>query len=414
MATEGPERSGRRKSGIVQPRVPEPAASAESLVQHIVSLANVGAQAIAAPSGDAAQALIDSERAASGDTSISSEKTPEAVLAMLATLDGLWAFSLPAYPIRRWIPGSWWLGPILSGLLPLALNGLLTLIWGSVALHSGLAWAWLTIFAVTQAGALLSARILWGRLIRDMPDIVSMLPAPNYDRELARWIRSWCSIPIQSVVALSPAGLGACVLWLASPAVGPRLELGPASYISVALASFMGGLVLYVFVMATLILTKIQHCGPLLLDPWEPASTPGLRTLSRGYIYCLCLVIVIAAGLEMVATSVPGYGESDVLKAFVIGFPIFAVLCGLFVGLLPHIIIAHLTYDGKMKTTAAIDESIGDIKSVFTDHMRLATLVWLRNQVSATPSLPMRAPWLVPLIGALVGPLLAFLLTLKL
>jgi hypothetical protein len=394
--------------------VPEPAASAESLVQHIVALANVGEQTTAAPGGDATQPLIDAERAAAENASTSSGKTPEAVLAMLATLDGLWAFSIPTYPIRRWVSGSWWLGPILSGFSPLFLNGLLTLIWGSVALHSGQAWAWLTIFAVTQAGALIAARVLWGRLVRDMPDVVRMLPAPNYDRELAKWIHSWCSIPLQSAVALLPAALGTYVLWLASPTVGPRLELGPVSYISVALTSFMGGLVLYVFIMATLILTKIQRCGPLILDTWEPASTPGLRTLSRGYIYCLCIVIVVAAGLEMVATRVPGYGESDVLKAFVIGFPIFAVLCGLFVGLLPHVIIAHLTYEGKTRTTAAIDESIGDFKTVLTDHVRLATLVWLRNQVSATPSLPMRAPWLVPLIAALVGPLLAFLLTLKL
>lgn len=82
--------------------------------------------------------------------------------------------------------------------------------------------------------------------------------------------------------------------------------------------------------------------------------------------------------------------------------------------LLPHLAIYRMTYAGKIQTTASIDEAIGDVKTALSDdYGRLATLVGLRNQVSAAPALPIRAPWLVPLLAALIGPLVAFLLTLS-
>ena len=166
--------------------------------------------------------------------------------------------------------------------------------------------------------------------------------------------------------------------------------------------------------MAILITFAIQDCRPFMLDPWDPANTPGLRTLSRGYVYCVMCIIVMTAGVELVATRVPGYRASHVLAAFVVGFPIFGVLCGFLVGLLPHLAIYQMTYIAKTKTTAIIDDTIGDVRtSMREDYERLATLLRLRSQVLAAPGLPIRVPWLVPMIVALVGPLVAFLVSLK-
>jgi hypothetical protein len=413
MSTDRPE-GARRKPGILPSRVPKPAPPAELLAQSAVPPASAGGPFSAMTEAQAALAPVESEFVMGDELGIPRDGKSESAAAMLASLESLLVFSIPTRTLHWKVPGNWWLGAILSGSWPLILNGVLDLTYGRFALHTGEAWLWLTIFAVTQAGALLAGRILWGRLIRDMPIIVEMLPGEAADHKLAEWIRSWCALPLQAVAGLAVSGLGAFVLWLASAAVGRHLELGPVSYISVAWTSFMGGLALYVFVMATLITLEIQFCGPLVLDPWDPSSTPGLRTLSRGYIYCVSVVIVIAAGLEVVATRVPGYQGSHALGVFVVGFPIFTVLCGIFVGLVPHLAISHMTYLGKMKTADLIDKAIGDINaSMNKDHGRVATLVWLRSQVSSTPGLPMRAPWLVPLAAALIGPLVAFILTLK-
>jgi hypothetical protein len=196
--------------------------------------------------------------------------------------------------------------------------------------------------------------------------------------------------------------------------VGKHLELGPVSVVAVVWTSFVGGLVLYAFVMVTLMTFKIKGCGPPALDEWDPARTPGLVTLSRGYVYCLIAIMVMAVGLELAATRVPGYKDSFVLGAFVVGLPIFAVMCGIFVALLPHIAFMQMTYDRKIRTIRTIDEAIGGPAALTDDdHGRVATLVWLRNQVSGAANLPIRAPWFVPLAAGLIGPLVAFLLTLK-
>jgi hypothetical protein len=352
--------------------------------------------------------------ATAGPSRRSPATEPDSVVAINETLNSLWAFSIPTRTLGRGFRGNWLVGAVISGVWPLLVNGVLVLAYGRIALHSRAAWLWLTIFAVTEISGLLAARILWGRLIRDMPLISSMLPNEDAHKQFAAWVRSWSSGLWQAVSGFTLAALGAFVLWLASPAVGQHLELGLASYIAVAWTSFMGGLVIYVFVMVTLMTFKMRDCGPLDLDEWDPARTPGLVTLSRGYVYCLGAIIVMAAGLEIVATRVPGYQDSMVLGAFVVGFPIFAVLCGIFISLLPHIAFARMTYDCKVTTIEAIDEAIGGLRELTSgDHGRIATLVWLRNQVSGAANLPIKAPWFVPLAAALVGPLVAFLLTLK-
>lgn len=394
-------------------RRPTPAPSAEPSAAPMTSQSDASAQATAPPDAQAANVLIEHAFAV-GEEPGTSQGTSFAVAAIQASLDDLWVFSIPTRAIHWRFPGSWLLGCILTAAWPLILNGLLTVIYGRIALHTGEAWVWLVIFALTQIGALLSGRVLWARLVRDMPIIIKMMPDQDSDRKLAAWIRSWFAVPLQAITGFTLSGLGVFVLWLAWPAVSRHLELGPISYVTVAWTCFIGGLVLYALVMVTLMTFEIRNCRPLILDPWDPASTPGLRTLSRGYVYCLSLIIVIAAGLEIAATQVPGHEESFVLGAFVIGFPIFAVLCGIFVGLLPHIAIARMTDDGKVQIKAVIDQAIGDLRaSINGDHGRLATLVWLRNQVSAAPRLPVKAPWFIPLAAALIGPLVAFLLTLK-
>ncbi len=350
-------------------------------------------EAVPAAKSGASGLLAESVALAAAELPSLGELEMDSVTVICDSVRSLWAFSLPARLLPEPLPGKWWLGPIASGSLPLLINGVLITLPRHAALHTAAAWGWLAIFAATQTAALISGRILWGRLMRDIPIIVEMLPGKEADHKFASWVHAWCKAPFQAIAGGAIAVLGMYVLWLSSPVVGRQLELGPVSYLSVAWTSFMGGLLLYAFLLATLLMFKISSCGPLELDLWDPASTPGLRTLSHGYIYCLSLIIVLAAGLELAATAVPGYRESPVLGAFVIGFPIFAVLCGLLVMLVPHAIIFHLIYASKMRTREMIDEEIGDVRSsMATDHGRLVTLVWLRNQVQNSPAIPIRAP----------------------
>jgi hypothetical protein len=404
MSADGPAHRRRRSTGIFRLFVPMPAPPADALPD--LSEAKP-AEITAAPRR--------AREPASADSSDRPFRPPDASAAIVESLSRLWAFAIPTRLVFWQASGDWWPGPIISGTLPLILNAILLLAYGNIALRTAEAWEWLVIFAITQAGALLLGRLLWARLVRDMPLIATMLPDKSANDKLSDWIRSWCSVPKQAVAGGGLALLGAFVLKLASPVVGRYLELGPVSYITVVWTSFMMGLLLYTFSMAVLITWKVSKCGPLRLEMWDPAGTPGLRSLSHGYVYCVCMIIVFAAGLELAATRVPGYRTSNVLGAFIVGFPIFAVLCGLLVSILPHAIIAHLTYVSKRQSMVMIDESMGDIgRSIGSDHGRLVTLVWLRSQVGSAPSLPIRAPWLVPVMAALLGPLVAFLLTLNL
>lgn len=407
MSTDRPEQPRRRITGFSTRRAPGSAPPAEP--PDDVSWGLEYGRASLLKAAQTTKALA--EKGSVPKPSRTAEGSTEA--ALCSSLDCLWLFSTPVRIAWR-LPWAWFIGPFIVAVLPLALNGLLLLTHGSFALHTLSAFVWLLFFAGAQAGALLSARVIWGRAVRDRQLIADLLPGDGADAHLAAWLRRWYSIPWQAISAVVLSGLGVLVLWLASPNVGPRLELGPVSYVAVAWTSATGGLVLYVFFMATLLSFEIGACGPLELHPWDPAATPGVRTLSRGYLYCLALLIVLAGGLETVATTVPGYHESQVLRAFTIGFAVFAVLCGLFVTLFPHAVIAHVTYVRKIQTITLIDEEIDDIRALMkSDHGRLGVLVWLRAQVLGSPALPIRVPWLVPLLAALVTPLLAFLLTLK-
>jgi hypothetical protein len=409
MSTGRPEQPRRRITGFSARRAPGAAPPAGSLPDGARSQGILYGHDSLISEAEVTRALA--ETASVTRQPQVSEGALEA--ALRSSLDCLWLFSIPVRSAWR-LPMAWFIGPFIVAMLPLALNGLLLLIHGSLALHTAEAFLWLLVFAGAQACALLAARVIWWRAVRDKQMIAELLPNERDDRHLAAWMRRWYSIPGQAISAIVLSGTGVLVLWLASPDVGPRLELGPVSYVAVAWTSATGGLVLYVFFMATLLSFEIGKCGPLDLHPWDPAATPGVRTLSRGYLYCLALLIVLAGGLETVATTVPGYHESQVLRAFTIGFAVFAVLCGLFVTLFPHAIIAHATYIRKIETITMIDAEIGDIRSsMHSDHGRLVTLVWLRAQVLGSPALPIRVPWLVPMLAALVGPLLAFLLALK-
>jgi hypothetical protein len=431
MSIGGPGQPGSGRKDPVLQRVPKPALAAESTATEPGTASGAvtdAPAAIPAPAAarsplemspifgpDAAERLIKSEVRAAAEPRPHEDDACDSVVAIYESLGRLWAFAIPMWLLPRRLRGSWWLGPIISGSLPIVINGLLFAIPGHVAVRTTTAWGWLAIFAGTQIGSLAAGRLLWGRLVRDMPLIADMIPDEQADHKLARWVRRAYSIPGQTFVGCAVAVLGTFVLWHSSRVViHAGLELGAMSYLSVAWTSFMGGLLLYAFVLNTLFTLMLSKCGPLVLDPWDPASTPGLRTLSLGYIYCMSFIIVLSAGLEVAATEVPGYRESGVLSFFVVCFPIFAVLCGLFVMILPHVLIFHMTYLNKLQTRAIIDQQIGDLQaSIAGDHGRLVTLIWLRSQVFNGPGIPIRVPWLVPLTAALVGPLAGFLLTIK-
>jgi hypothetical protein len=300
----------------------------------------------------------------------------------------------------------------LVGGWPLLLNAVLALLASSFAVRTAKAWGWLVAFALVDIGALAAALYVWQRLSAGFNGIVTLLPSDARKRALADWFYAWFSNWWQIASGVTAGVLGVVVLHASVPIVRSQLEISAISYMSVAWTCFLGGLALYALVLVTRLAFKLETLGPLDLDPWEPASTPGVRSMSEGYVLALGATVILSGIVEFMAIKVPSHQQSEVLAAFLVGFPIAAVVCGLAIGVLPQYAIYRIIAAGKEAGAARINMEIGTVDKAVSDNLgRSANLLALRAHISSSPNLPVQAPWLVPLVAALIGPLIAYLLT---
>lgn len=304
-------------------------------------------------------------------------------------------------------------GSLITAAWPAALNGVLELVHSRAALRTLGAWTVLCTFLVLQFCVLLLAQYFWLGAERGMPAVLGLVPSAN-QQKLVSWFFSWYRLVPQVLVGIGSAALGDAVLFLVTPTIQPKLEIGPMSYVSIAWSCALGGVALYTLARVARIVHALERLGPLHLDIWDPATTPGLRVLGSGYIGFLIVTVLMAGAIEEVAITISALSHSVVLSTFLDIFPVGAVLFGLFIGVLPQLDISRLTTAGKDRTIACIDRSIGDLGAALSgDAARLSSLLSVRAQVRSAPNLPVRMPWLLPLVGALIGPLLAYLASAK-
>jgi hypothetical protein len=169
-------------------------------------------------------------------------------------------------------------------------------------------------------------------------------------------------------------------------------------------------LFIYVLVLFSRVAFALERSG-LAMDHWEPASTLGVKELSGAYVALLGLIALSTLAAEIAATRVPGFDRAVALRAFLIGCPVCGAALGILVGVFPQLAIYRMIRMAKLEVAGEIDREVGDTQAALKgDLTRVTALVDLRAKVMGTQGLPFRAPWLIPLVAGLLGPLAAFLL----
>jgi hypothetical protein len=300
-------------------------------------------------------------------------------------------------------------GIAMASLWPLGLNVVLT--WaGGGAVHTASAWGWLALFCAGLMSILASAALAWDRLLHHWPDICAML-RPSARADLETWFRRRYRLAPQLVCGAAPALLGVSVLAVSTGPLRGQIEVNTVSYVTVGWVSFLGGLLIYVLVLFAGLAYELERSGPLCLDKWEPASTLGIQELSGAYVILLILITASTGVAEFATTRVPGFYHAIAIRAFLVACPIVGAVLGVTVGILPQRVIYRIILRAKLQAAEVIDEEVGEIPSALKQDLdKVNTLVALRAKMMSTPNLPFRAPWLIPLVAGLLGPLVAFLL----
>jgi hypothetical protein len=301
-------------------------------------------------------------------------------------------------------------GAILATSPPLILNATLFRITGG-AVHSPLAWLWLSLFATVPIPVLGTAAHSWHRLLCHSSEISSLFGSRAKQGQLADWFRRCYSIRLQVICAVIPSLAGLLLLAISEKPLRGLLEIRLVSYISVGWTAFLGGLVIYTLAVFTLLAYKIEGLEPENLDPWDPAFTPGLRALSGGYLLLFAFITATTGAIELIASRVPGYHHAASIRAFIVCAPVLGATVAIATGILPLRVLYRIILGGKLHTIRQIDNEIGNLSQALAQtDSNLSQLVELRAKVASAPGLPFRAPWLIPLIVTLIGPLIAFLL----
>ncbi|HEY7488549.1 MAG TPA: hypothetical protein VH912_29170 [Streptosporangiaceae bacterium] len=113
-------------------------------------------------------------------------------------------------------------------------------------------------------------------------------------------------------------------------------------YLIAAWTGVIGGDVVYWLYTLAEIPPRLHRCNDLQMAWIDPAHTPAVVQLCRVYTRVAAAtglgVILIELCLLAVTSDHPG----QLMKIFVVGFPVFAVATALYVGVQPYITLSHL------------------------------------------------------------------------
>jgi hypothetical protein len=189
---------------------------------------------------------------------------------------------------------------------------------------------------------LASAWTAW-RWTTSLAESISDLLAISPDRDrFATWLTSRFHLPAQLAAGAVGAVLATGFGYAVSHQLTDSVAVSAWMYLIVAWTGAIGGNVVYWLYTLAEIPPRLHRSRELQMTWIDPAHTPAVvqlcRVSNRVAASVGLGVILIELGLLAVTSDEPG----RLMKMFVFGFPIFAVVTALYVGVQPYITLSHL------------------------------------------------------------------------
>jgi hypothetical protein len=293
---------------------------------------------------------------------------------------------------------------------PLLLNAAFFIWWRSIALTSLPANLWLLGFAVINFAALLVPWWAWRMLHRAGPSLDELLEFSPDRIEVEAWLRRRLRITPQLLLSGILAGLSLPTLAQAADALAGKVDIHAASYVMVAWTTILLANGLYwVYAIAELP-ARIYVCNQLNLVWHDPSSTPGISSLSGGYVFTATAVGAGALLVEGLALLVPNRDSSPILWGGAIVVPVVAVITALLVGAQSHYWLYLIIKRYKAATLSMIEGYIGGPDKTTLHDKNSMSAIELYRIVSSSPNFAISTVGLVQFSAALIAVLLAYLL----
>jgi hypothetical protein len=254
---------------------------------------------------------------------------------------------------------------VLARLFTLALPGRFRLV--TAALSVALMGAWPCLIALIAAGALgnnplrgttgllfslatsaicvtmlASGWTAW-RWTAQLADSLSELLATSPDRgRFVSWLTGRFHLPAQLAACAAGAVLSMGFVYAVSHQQTDSVSVSVWIYLIAAWTGVVGGDVVYWLYTLAEIPLRLHRCDDLQMAWIDPAHTPAVvqlcRVTNRVAASVGLGVILVELSLLAVTSDHPG----RLMKMFVFGFPVFAVVTALYVGVQPYITLSHL------------------------------------------------------------------------
>ena len=275
-------------------------------------------------------------------------------------------------------------------------------------------WLWLAAVAFINALMLVAAHTAWtyvGKRVEVLDDILQ--PAQGY-REVIAWLDRRLSRRQQLIIPTVGAICGPLFMWVVELQRGPTSDAGLATYLTVALTSFIGGNVGYWLWTGPGFAKRAYRAGRLNVRWQDPASTPAIRLAAEGY--GVSALFLLAGTLSMGVTGF-AFSTAKTVPALQIAHAAFFLLVAatsVRVGIAPFVYMYAIVANAKRDTLSLLDRHIPTVDRVLREWPggQYPALLGLYSQVSSTPNLPFSTAALVQYGAVLVGAVLAFITSL--
>jgi hypothetical protein len=276
------------------------------------------------------------------------------------------------------------------------------------------AWLWLTIFALINVLMLIAADTTWtfvGRRAETLDDMLG--PAKGYSA-VVEWVDHRLTHRQQLVLPASGAISGTLFLRVVEQQLDPIVEVGLASYVTVAFTSFIGGNVCYWLWVAPGLARRIYRAGQLNIRWQDPASTPGIRLAAEGYGVAALFLLAGALSISVAGFVFTGAARVPALQLLLTAFFVLVVATSIRVGIVPFLWMYAVVANAKRETLTLLDAQVPSAGRVVGAWIkgRHISLLGLYSQISQTPNMPFSTAALVQYGAVLAGAVLAFVASL--
>jgi hypothetical protein len=199
---------------------------------------------------------------------------------------------------------------------------------------------------------------------------------------------------------------------LAQPYVEGKLEIGFISYVSMFWSTFLGSSCAYWIGFFVMFAKHILVPGELRLVWHSPASTPGIASLSRGFAFSTSATLIALAAIEYLAVRVSSYGTGMTLTVVITAVPLVGVLGFLVLGVVPHWLLFVVVREARMSALRRLVPLTGAAMPTNSKDISLRSpMVDLYRLIETSPGLPFSTSAIVQYAAAVLGAVLAFILT---